>query len=199
MSSSSSNKPDAAIDDDVLTEHCLSSRELPQTHFMKVRQDRVLLPSGREGEREYVVHPGAVLVIPLLDDGQLVLERQYRYPLRRVFIELPAGKIDPNEDPLLTGQRELQEETGYTAREWTYLAAQHPCIGYSDETIHIYLARDLVPGPHRRDQDEALQIFTMHYRDCLHMVQTGEITDGKTIIALFWLEKYLHGAWQPQS
>src|SRR5690606_25985036 len=99
MSSSSSNKPDAAIDDDVLTEHCLSSRELPQTHFMKVRQDRVLLPSGREGEREYVVHPGAVLVIPLLDDGQLVLERQYRYPLRRVFIELPAGKIDPNEDP----------------------------------------------------------------------------------------------------
>src|SRR5690554_1029266 len=145
---------------------------------MKVLQDRVLLPSGREGEREYVVHPGAVLVIPMLDDGKLVLERQYRHPLRKVFIELPAGKIDPGEDPLVTGQRELREETGYTAQEWVYLASQHPCIGYSDEVIHIYLARELTSGPHQRDKDEALQIFEAHYQDCLDMVRSGEITDG---------------------
>jgi ADP-ribose pyrophosphatase len=199
VSSSVNNKTVAGDHDDALTERCLASQEVPHTRFMRVMQDRVLLPSGREGEREYVMHPGAVLVIPMLDDGRLVLERQFRYPLRQVFIELPAGKIDPDEDHLITGQRELQEETGYTAREWIYLAAQHPCIGYSDEIIHIYLARGLTPGPHRRDADEALQIFETHYQDCLRMVQAGEITDGKTIIALFWLEKYLQGGWQPQS
>ena len=204
MSSSASSKPAALVDGDLdssdeLTERCLSSQDIPHTRFMRVKRDRVLLPSGREGEREYIMHPGAVLVIPILEDGRLVLERQFRYPLRQVFIELPAGKIDPNEDPLFTGQRELQEETGYTASEWIYLAAQHPCIGYSDEIIHIYLARGLTAGQHQRDADEALQIFEAHYQDCLRMVQTGEITDGKTIIALFWLEKYLQGSWSPQS
>ena len=204
MSSSASSKPAAPVDADVessdeLTERCLSSQDIPHTRFMRVKRDQVLLPSGREGEREYIMHPGAVLVIPMLDDDRLVLERQFRYPLRRVFIELPAGKIDPNEDHLVTGQRELQEETGYTASEWIYLAAQHPCIGYSDEIIHIYLARGLTAGQHQRDADEALQIFEAHYLDCLHMVQRGEITDGKTIIALFWLEKYLQGLWTPQS
>lgn len=204
MSSSASNKPAAVVDggldsSDELTERCLSSQDIPHTRFMRVKRDQVLLPGGREGEREYIMHPGAVLVIPMLEDGRLVLERQFRYPLRQVFIELPAGKIDPNENPLFTGQRELQEETGYTASEWIYLAAQHPCIGYSDEIIHIYLARGLTAGHHQRDADEALQIFEVHYQDCLRMVQTGEITDGKTIIALFWLEKYLQGSWSPQS
>jgi len=184
---------------DDLTETCLASQDIPHTRFMRVKRDRVLLPSGREGEREYIMHPGAVLVIPMLDDGRLVLERQFRYPLRQVFIELPAGKIDPNEDPLFTGQRELQEETGYMASEWIYLASQHPCIGYSDEIIHIYLARGLTAGRHQRDTDEALQIFEADFNDCLQMVQRGEITDGKTIIALFWLEKYLQGSWAPQS
>ncbi|PKO24985.1 MAG: NUDIX hydrolase [Betaproteobacteria bacterium HGW-Betaproteobacteria-8] len=187
---------DKSADD--LTEACLSSLELEHTRFLKVKRDRVLLPSGHEGEREYIMHPGAVLVIPMLDDGRLVLERQFRYPLRQVFIELPAGKIDPNEDPLVTGQRELQEETGYTASEWIYLAAQHPCIGYSDEIIHIYLARGLAAGQHQRDADEALQIFEADLNACLQMVQRGEITDGKTIIALFWLEKYLQGSWPAQ-
>lgn len=184
---------------DDLAETCLSSLELEQTRFLKVKRDRVLLPSGREGEREFIMHPGAVLVIPMLDDGRLVLERQFRYPLRQVFVELPAGKIDPNEDPLATGQRELQEETGYTASEWIYLASQHPCIGYSDEIIHVYLARGLKAGQHQRDAGEALQIFEMGLEACLQMVQRGEITDGKTIIALFWLEKYLQGLWPAQS
>jgi ADP-ribose pyrophosphatase len=204
VSSSASSKPAAPVAADVdgsdeLTERCLSSQDIPHTRFMRIKRDRVLLPSGHESEREYIMHPGAVLVIPMLDDGRLVLERQFRYPLRQVFVELPAGKIDPHEDSLVTGQRELQEETGYTAKEWVYLAAQHPCIGYSDEIIHIYLARGLTAGPHQRDKDEALQIFEAHYQDCLRMVQSGEITDGKSIIALFWLEKYLQGLWQPQS
>ncbi|CAG0988893.1 ADP-ribose pyrophosphatase [Methylophilaceae bacterium] len=178
-----------------LIESCIDSQEIENTRFMRVRRDRVRLPSGNEGEREYIMHPGAVLVIPMLDDGKLVLERQFRYPLRQVFIELPAGKIDPDEDPLITGQRELLEETGYRADEWIYLAAQHPCIGYSDEVIHIYLARGLQSGQHQRDADEALQVFEAGLDDCLSMVQRGEITDGKTIIALFWLEKYLQGLW----
>lgn len=184
---------------DDLTEICISSEEIENTKFLKVKRDKVLLPNSNESEREYIMHPGAVLVIPMLDDGRLVLERQFRYPLRRVFIELPAGKIDPNEDPLVTGQRELFEETGYLAKEWIYLTALHPCIGYSDEIIYVYLARGLQAGQHQRDTDEALQIFEASLPECLSMVQRGEITDGKTIIALFWLEKYLQGLWPAGS
>ena len=114
-----------------------------------------------------------------------------------VFVELPAGKIDQGEAPLLTGQRELLEETGYTAQEWVYLGLQHPCIGYSNEVIHIYLARGLTAGEHKRDEDEALHIIDASLQDCLAMVQRGEITDGKTIVALMWAEKYLSGQWQP--
>ena len=123
----------------------------------------------------------------------------FRYPLKRVFIELPAGKLDAGEDPLTTGQRELLEETGYRAREWIYLAVQHPCIGYSNEVIHIYLARGLEAGQHQRDEDEALQLIEASLAECLDMVQRGEITDGKTIVGLMWAEKYLQGQWQPIS
>ena len=163
--------------------------------LLHVRRDRVRLPNGQETGREYIVHPGAVLVVPLREDGRLVLERQYRYPLHRVFIELPAGKIDAGEDPLQTGQRELLEETGYMAQEWCYLAALHPCIGYSDEIIHVYLATGLQAGDHRRDHDESLEIFTLTLDEALDMVRSGEITDGKTMIALFRAEKHLSGSW----
>lgn len=184
---------------DSLQESCIESLQLEGTKYMTVKRDKVMLSNGRAAEREYIVHPGAVLIIPMLDDGRLVMERQFRYPLHQVFIEFPAGKIDPNEDPLLTGQRELLEETGYVANEWIYLAAQHPCIGYSDEIIHIYLARGLTAGQHQRDADELLQIFDASLPECLEMIRRGEITDGKTIIALFWLEKYLEGVWPAQS
>jgi ADP-ribose pyrophosphatase len=182
---------------DDLTETCISSETIVQGGMLLVKRDQVLLPSGATSQREYIIHPGAVVIIALLDNGNLVLERQFRYPLNRVFIELPAGKIDPNEPPLVAGQRELLEETGYSAEEWVYLASQHPCIGYSNEVIHIYLAKGLRLGEHHRDADEALQIFDARLSDCLAMVQRGEITDGKTIIALFWAEKYLNGQWQP--
>ncbi|HEY3327449.1 MAG TPA: NUDIX hydrolase [Novimethylophilus sp.] len=181
---------------DPLTETPLSSETVFDGNLLHVRRDQVRLPDGSETAREYIVHPGAVLVVPLLDDGRLVFERQFRYPLGKAFIELPAGKIDPNEDPLVTGQRELLEETGYTAREWRYLAALHPCIGYSNEIIHIYLATGLTAGNHRRDHDETLETFTQALDEALDMVRRGDITDGKTVIALFWAEKYLNGRWR---
>jgi len=187
------------LSDNDLIETRISSEIIAQGGMLTARRDQVRLPNGGTSQREYVIHPGAVVIIALLDNGNLVLERQFRYPLNRVFIELPAGKIDHGEDPLLTGQRELLEETGYTANEWVYLALQHPCIGYSNEVIHIYLARGLSAGEHKRDEDEALQMFEASLPECMDMVQRGEITDGKTIVALIWAEKYLQGTWQPKA
>jgi ADP-ribose pyrophosphatase len=181
---------------DPLAETELSSETVFKGGLLHVRRDRVRLPNGAETGREYIVHPGAVLVVPLLDDGRLVFERQYRYPLRKAFIELPAGKIDPDEDILATGQRELLEETGYSATEWRYLAALHPCIGYSDEIIHIYLACGLHAGAHKRDHDESLEVFTLTLDEAMQALRRGEITDGKTMIALFWAEKHLTGSWR---
>jgi len=178
-----------------LTEHCISSEIMAQGGLLTVKRDSVRLPNGNTSHREYVMHPGAVVIVPLLPNGNVVLERQFRYPLHQVFIELPAGKIDANEDVLNTGQRELLEETGYSANEWVKLGAQHPCIGYSNEVIHIYLATGLVAGKHQRDEDETLEVFEKKFEDCLLMIQRGEITDGKTIVAMFLAEKYLqqHG------
>lgn len=190
------NKTDS-FDDASLIETPLSSETVFRGRLLHVQLDNAKLPNGGESTREYVVHPGATAVVPLLDNGNVLLERQYRYPLKRVFIEVPAGKIDAGEDPLTTGQRELLEETGYTAREWIYLAAQHPCIGYSNEVIHLYLARGLQAGEHQRDADEALQLFEASLEDCIRMVQCGEITDAKTMVALMWTEKYLQGVWKP--
>jgi len=176
---------------DSLTETRIASETVFQGNLLHVKRDRVQLPNGNETGREYIVHPGAVLVIPLLDDGSVVMERQFRYPLGKSFIELPAGKIDPNEDPLTTGKRELLEETGYVAEVWHYVTALHPCIGYSDEVIHVYLATGLKAGMHHRDHDESLDVFTMTFHAAMEAVHNGEITDAKTMIALFWADKYL--------
>jgi ADP-ribose pyrophosphatase len=178
-----------------LTETCISSEILVEGNLLLAKRDSVRLPDGRESQREYIVHPGAVLIIPILPDGRLVMERQFRYPLRQTFIELPAGKIDTGEDPLVTGQRELLEETGYTAKHWQLLAKLHPCIGYSNEVIYVYLARDLTLGQHKRDEDELLEIFSMSLPEAMAAMRRGEITDGKTMIALFWAEKHLSGDW----
>ncbi len=174
-----------------LTEHCISSELLAEGNLLKVKRDRVRLPNGNMSYREYVTHPGAVVIVPILPSGNVVLERQFRYPLHQVFIELPAGKIDPNEDVLHTGRRELLEETGYTATDWVKLGHQHPCIGYSDEVIHMYLARGLVAGAHQRDEDETLEVFELSFAECISMIQRGEITDSKTMVALLLAEKYL--------
>ncbi len=167
--------------------------------FLKVARDRIRLPDGKVTDREYIKHPGAVVILPLFDDGRVLLERQFRYPLGREFIEFPAGKIDPGEDPLACAQRELVEETGYTAARWQFVCTIHNAIAYSDEHLDIYLARGLTAGEARLDEGEFLEIFTSTVPEMLGMVKAGQISDVKTIIGAFWLEKILNGSWQPAA
>ena len=177
-----------------LTEHCISSTTIAEGRMLTVKCDEVRLPNGNLSQRQYVIHPGAVVVIPLLANGNVVLERQFRYALHQVFIELPAGKIDAGEAVLVAGQRELLEETGYVANNWVCLGHQHPCIGYSNEVIHMVLATGLTAGEHNRDADETLEVFDVPFEECMLMAQRGEITDGKTLVALFFAEKHLNQA-----
>jgi ADP-ribose pyrophosphatase len=153
--------------------------------------DHVRAADGHEATREYVRHPGAVMVIPLLDDEQVVLERQFRYPLGRTFIEFPAGKIDAGEDLLACAQRELLEETGYVAREWTYLGGFHNAIAYSDEKIEVFLARDLSHVGGNVDAGEVLEVFTAPWRQLHEWMRDGTVTDVKTIVGAYWLQQYL--------
>ena len=183
--------------DDHLTETTLSSERVYDGIFLHIEHDRVRLPDGKETGREYIHHPGAVMIIALLDDGQVVLERQYRYPVRRAFTEFPAGKIDPGEPPLSTAERELREETGYSANTWDFLCTIHNAIGYSDEHIDLYLATGLSLGERRLDEGEFLDVFTLPAAVLLEQVRTGEFTDVKTIIGAFWLEKIINGTWLP--
>ncbi|WP_212787145.1 NUDIX domain-containing protein [Ferrigenium kumadai] len=163
--------------------------------FMEVCKDRVRLPDGSESSREYITHPGAVTVIALLDNGNLLMERQFRYAPQREFIELPAGKIDHGEDTLLTAQRELLEETGYVATEWTHLATTWPCIGYADERMEYFLARGLSHEGRKLDDGEFLEVFELSLPEALDWIRQGKINDSKTIVGLFWLEKHLKN-WQ---
>lgn len=174
-----------------LIETTLSSEIMAQGKMLTVRYDTVQLPNGLQSYREYVTHPGAVVVVPLTSNGEVVLERQFRYPLKQVFIELPAGKIDTNEDVLKTGQRELLEETGFQASHWVKLGVQHPCIGYSNETIHVFLAYGLQSGAHRRDEDEAMDVFTWPIARVMQAIAQGEITDSKTLSAMLLAQLYL--------
>lgn len=147
------------------------------------------LPNGARSVREYISHPGAVVVIPWLDNGNLLLEKQFRYPLGKVFIELPAGKIDPGEDVLTTAQRELREETGYIATEWKHLGLMHPCIGYSNERIEIFAAYGLErEGDQELDDNEFLDLVEYSPAELRRMVKNGVITDAKTITALYFAD-----------
>ncbi len=155
--------------------------------LLKVHRDRVRLPDGREAVREYLQHPGAVAIVALLDDGRVLLERQFRYPLGRTFIEIPAGKFEPGEEPLETGKRELLEETGYAAADWRRLGVIHNAIGYSDERIEIWCARGLEQRQQRLAEGEFLEVFSVPLGEARAMARDGRITDVKTIAGLLWV------------
>lgn len=179
-----------------LTETRIDGELAYDGHFLKIQRDNIALPDGRHSVREYVLHPGATVILPVFDDGRVLLERQYRYPLGQAFIEFPAGKIDPNEDPLATARRELLEETGYTASDWQFVCKIHNAIAYSDEYLDIYLARGLKEGTQQLDEGEFLELFTATVDELLQWIREGKVTDVKTIIGAFWLDKLRSGNWQ---
>lgn len=182
-------------DDTHLRETPVARTELLRGHFLHVVRDTVRLPSGQETTREFVLHQGAALVIALLDDGQVVLERQYRHPMQQVMIEFPAGKLDAGEGSLLCAQRELREETGYSAREWAFAGRLAPTIAYSDEIIDIWFARGLSLGARRLDEGEFLDVFTARPAELQAWCRSGAVIDGKTLVGALWLQNVLRGDW----
>ena len=187
--------PSALPDDAHLTETRVASQELLRGHFLHAMRDTVRLPDGKEAAREYVIHPGAVMVVAELPDGRLVLERQFRYPVQSVMVEFPAGKLDPGEDSLACARRELLEETGYTARQWARAGVLHPVISYSTEFIDIWFARDLTAGQRQLDAGEFLDVFSASTDELLQWCRDGRITDAKTLTGVLWLQNLRSGAW----
>lgn len=161
--------------------------------LLNVREDRVSLPDGKTALREYIVHPGAVIILAMLDEHTVLVERQYRYPLHRHFLELPAGKIDPGEAHAVTARRELLEETGYEALEWTHLFTAYPCVGYSNERLEFYLARQLHYVGHPGEEGEFLETIALPVEQALALLEAGEITEAKTIMGLLWIDRRLRG------
>ena len=190
----------ATRDDRHLTEEKLSSQELFKGRLLHAFHDTVRLADGSVANREYIVHPGAVMIVPLLEDAaggvRVVLERQFRYPVGQVMIEFPAGKLDPGEDTLRCAQRELQEETGYAAKQWARAGLLHPVISYSTEFIEIWFARGLSAGERQLDPGELLDVFTATPTELLQWCRDGQVTDAKTLTAALWLQNVLSGAWQ---
>jgi len=182
-------------DDRSLFEEPVSSEHAFEGKLMNVNVDQVRLPNGKLAIREYMVHPGAAMIIPLFDDGTILLERQYRYPIKQVMIEFPAGKLDPNEDGIDCARRELLEETGYYAHDLRFITSIHPVISYSTERIDIYLAKNLEQRQACLDDGEFLQTFRATLAELLQWIREGKITDVKTQIGAFWLEKISAGHW----
>ena len=181
-------KPPEPVQD--FTETTVSSELAFDGRLLKVKRDTVRLHDGSEAWREYILHPGAVMMLVFVDDETILLERQFRYPKHRHFIELPAGKIDHGEPPLETAKRELIEECGYEAGEWWKIATIDPSIGYADEVIHLYGARGLKHVGHALDEGEHLTTFEVKLADALEWVRDGMITDSKTAFGLMWWDKW---------
>lgn len=181
-----------------LLERRVDGEFLLDGRLLKIYRDHALAADGTDCVREYTLHPGAAAMMPLLDDGTLLLERQWRYPLNRSFLEFPAGKLDPGETPLRTAIRELREETGYCAREWASLGPMHPVISYSTEVIHLFAARGLVPGEAQTEAGECLELVRMSIPAFFEAIERGEVTDAKTLSCAFWLARMQTGHYVPQ-
>ena len=179
----------------VLEEKTLKSERIFEGNFLKLSRDTVALPNGKEATREYVVHPGAAVMMPVLENGNVIMVRQWRHPLKREFLEFPAGKIDTGEEPLATAKRELIEECGYLAAQWTHLTTIHPIIAYCDERIELFLAKELTKTQAKLDEGEFLEVLEVNPFEALSWVRDGKITDSKTMIGLFWLDKLRSGSW----
>lgn len=182
---------DLPVDDSHLEERPLHSELIQEGSYLRMYRDQVQLPNGNHAIREYLVHPGATAIIPVLPDGRILLERQYRYPLNHSFIEIPAGKLDVGEDPLDCAKRELKEETGFEASEWVFLGKIHPVISHSTEFIDIFMARGLTAGPSELDEGEFLDVFSASLPEIEKWIKEGRITDVKTIISIYWLKDHL--------
>jgi ADP-ribose pyrophosphatase len=188
-------RPADGLDDALLRETQIDSTQVFKGRFLDVRFDNVLLPDGKTSTREYIVHSGAVMIIPILDDGRLVVERQWRYPLGRAMIEFPAGKLEPGEDTLECAVRELAEETGYRAAEWAHAGFLNNAIAYSSEAIHIWFARGLHAGERHLDEGEFLEVNSASADELDALAARGAITDAKTLTGLLWLQRWRAGAW----
>ncbi|MFO1294110.1 MAG: NUDIX hydrolase [Rubrivivax sp.] len=176
-----------------LREQRIDGRTLVSGGFLEMRRDLVRLPDGHEATREYIAHPGAVAVVPLLDDGRVVLVRQYRYPVAKVLVEFPAGKRDPHESSWQCARRELQEETGYRAREWAYGGEIHNAAAYSSESIWIWFARGLEAGPAQPEQGEFVETVVLDAAALEALELGGDLPDVKTLIGLHWLLSWQGG------
>ena len=181
-----------------LRETCLEARQAWRGSFLDVRNDRVALPDGSETCREYIVHPGAVMIVALLGDDRVVVERQWRYPMGRAMLEFPAGKLEPGEPVLDCAVRELIEETGYRAAEWARAGILHNAIGYSDEGIEIWFARGLSLGERSLDAGEFLDVFEASVDALEDAARRADVTDAKTLIGLLWLAHWRAGRWPLQ-
>lgn len=188
-------RPAVRVNDDHLRESQLESVSVWRGAFLDVRQDRVTLPDGHEARREYVVHPGAVMVVPILDDGRLVVERQWRYPIGHAMIEFPAGKLEAGEPVLECAVRELLEETGYRAADWARAGLMHNAIAYSTERIEVWFARGLVQGTRQLDHGEFLDVLEAEAAELDEWARRGEITDAKTLVGMLWLQNWRAGRW----
>ena len=191
----SNDSDDSNVGGQDMSETQVSSETVFHGKLLHVKADRVRLSNGHEATREYILHPGAAMIIAMTDGQTIALIRQFRYPLARHFIELPAGKIDPGEDPFDTAKRELREECGYVATEWRHLTTLHPGIGYSNERIELYLARGITQVERQLDDDEFLETVLVPVTEAMEWIRDGRITEAKAVTGLLWAEKILRGEW----